>query len=511
MPSLIYENRSFLNNSKIESDGENLVFTRKNISGETLKEVKLSHIKKIRAEKDMVSYSLVIEKENGEQVTFGGLDKKAVEVLKRNLGSMVEIKAAKSLDNITLEEAKQGAKKILGNLSGDFDARHLLSYFINMGVQLDCSDIHITPRKEMTSVQFRMDGLLQEIAQFSNEIHARFLATLKNRAKLPSYKKSTPQDGSFHFDEGSLNIDVRCATIPTMFGEKVVLRILNTSKTPLFLEDLGLFSLNLSAYEKLITQPQGCVILTGPAGSGKTTTIFASLIHLYNVYEGTVNIATIEDPAEYIVPQFQQTQVNPAIGLTFDAGLKALLRLDPDIMMVGEIRDPETAVTAVRTSLTGHLIFTTLHARDSIGVFPRMVEMGIKPGMVSSSVTAVLYQRLLRKLCPHCKYETEPPHELLKTLTRHKEKIHHYYTARGCEKCSGTRYMGRTGVFELLTVDEEIRDMITRGAQHGEIYDYCEKQGMKFMWDNALLKIKTGVTDYDEVLRVCPPSGRQGR
>ncbi len=510
MKNTIYEYRSLMNSAIIESDGDKLHFTRRNISGENKSNVAISDILKIRIEKNMLSYSLVIERKSGGEVVFDGLEQAYVGELKKTLGSLVEIRAAGEQDVITLDAAREGAKKILDNLTGDFDARNIITYFINMGIQLDSSDIHITPHKDFTTVQFRMDGLLHEVAQLKNDIYIRFLATLKNRAKLPSYKKSTPQDGSFHFDEQGLDVDVRCATIPTVFGEKVVLRVLNTVRTPLFLDDLGLSPDMLSRYMKLVTEPQGCIILTGPAGSGKTTTIFASLIHLYNVYEGTVNIATIEDPVEYTIPEFQQTQVHEGTGLTFAAGLKALLRLDPDIMMVGEIRDPETAVTAVRTSLTGHLIFSTLHARDSIGVFPRLVEMGIKPGMVSASVTAVLYQRLLRQLCPHCRVEAEPPEELLKTAKLHGTNIDKYHISKGCEKCSGTRYSGRIGVFELLSVDDRIREMVA-DSQYGEIYDYCMEQGMKFLWEDALEKIRQGKTDFEEVMRVCPRTGGHGR
>jgi len=504
MNSLIYDNRSFLKSARIESDGKNLVFTRRNISGENRVEVQIARIKKIDAEKNILSYTLKIEQENGKPVLFGGLDQSAVEELKKHLGSLVEIKTAIKQQSITLKQARNEASRLMDSLAGDFDARPVISYLINQGVQLDSSDIHITPRKGYAVIQYRIDGLLREAARMNSDFYTRLLSAIKNRAKLPSYKKSTPQDGSFHFDEDNIDMDVRCATIPTIFGEKVVLRILNTEKTPLFLDDLGISGDVLESYKKLICEPQGCIILTGPAGSGKTTTIFASLIHIYNNYEGTVNIATIEDPAEYSIEEFQQTQINPAMGLTFAAGLKALLRLDPDIMMVGEIRDPETAQTAVRTALTGHLIFTTLHARDSLGVFPRIIEMGIKPGTAASSITAVLYQRLVRKLCPQCRVESDPPPELLKSLSRYGKSIDKYYTSTGCPACSETRYSGRTGVFELLNIDENIRNMIMEGKSYGELFDYCRERGMNFLWEDALEKVRHGITDFDEIVRVCP-------
>jgi len=497
MATLIYENRSFLNMEKIEKDGENLIFTRKNVSGENKREINMSHITKISASKKIFSYCLEIDSKEGQSFNFGGLDEKAVENLRLSLGSLVEIHSASSSKAITLEEARKESKKILQNLGEDFDGRSVISYLITQAVKLDSSDVHITPRKESAVVQYRIDGLLHDVSSMKLEDFERILATLKNRAGLPSYKKSVPLDGSFHFNENSLNLDVRCATIPALFGEKAVMRILNTDKTPLLLEELGFTAKMLEDYKRLITAPQGCIVLTGPAGSGKSTTIFASLIHNYNVHKGKVNIATLEDPVEYIIEEFQQTQINPAAGLTFSEGLRSLLRLDPDIIMVGEIRDPETAHMAMRTALTGHLIFTTVHSRDSIGVFPRLIEMDIKSGLVSSAVTAVLYQRLVRKLCLHCKIEIEPDKHIRKDI----KKI---YTSTGCEYCSGTKYSGRTGIFELLTVDEIICDMIAKNVPYREIYNYCMEKNMKFLRESAMEKISSGLTDLDEIARVCP-------
>ncbi|MCE1247818.1 MAG: GspE/PulE family protein [Firmicutes bacterium] len=504
MPTLIYESKNFLNGIRIENDGDSLVFTRKNISGETKSSVKLSQVRKISVEKSMLSYSLIIDREEGSPISLGGFECKAVEEISRNLGSLVEIKAEGGKKRGTPDEVRKGAAAILESLSGDFDPRHIITYIITQAVRLDSSDIHITPKKEAALIQFRIDGLLQEIARLDNENYSRLTAAVKNRAKLPSYKKSVPQDGSFHFDDEGLNLDIRCATIPTLHGEKLVLRILSTAKTPLFLDDLGFSPEILSAYKKAISEPQGCIVLTGPAGSGKTTTIFASLIHIYNNFSGTINIATIEDPVEYILDEFQQTQVQPVTGLTFAAGLKSLLRLDPDIILVGEIRDPETAQIAVRTALTGHLIFTTLHARDTLGVFPRLIEMDMKPGLVSSSVTASLYQRLIRKLCEKCKKEAEPPAELIREAATAGLKPETYYTAVGCPECSGSGYSGRTGVFELLIPDDTVRDMIMTGVSRQKINEYCRSKGMKFLRDDAIRRICEGVTDYSEIGRVCP-------
>ncbi len=500
MSTLIYENRNFLNMERIEKDGKNLILIRKNVSGEKKTEINMSHITKISASRKIFSYCLEIESNDGSSVKFGGLDEKAVENLRLSLGSLVEIHSASSGKIITLEYARKESKKILQHLGEDFDGRSVISYLITQAVKLDSSDIHITPGKESALVQYRIDGLLQELSSIKSEDFERILATLKNRAGLPSYKKSVPLDGSFHFDENSLNLDVRCATIPTLFGEKAVMRILNTDKNPLLLEELGFSQEMLEDYKKLIINPQGCIVLTGPAGSGKSTTIFASLIHNYNVQGGKVNIATLEDPVEYIIEEFQQTRINPAAGMTFSEGLRSLLRLDPDIIMVGEIRDPETAHMAMRTALTGHLIFTTVHSRDSIGVFPRLIEMDIKSGLVSSAITAVLYQRLVRKLCPHCKIEIKPDKDTVKNM----KYDGNFYSSAGCIHCSGTKYSGRTAIFELLTVDEIICDMITKNVPYRKIHDYCREKNMKFLRENAMEKVYNGITDMDEILRVCP-------
>lgn len=504
MTRQIYENDSLIQKIKIETDGEHLIFHRRNISGGSKVQIKLSDIEKISANKNLFSYSLKIEGRFDSPVILGGMDHSAVKELKAGLGSLVEIKAAGENKTITLQEAREGAKKILGGISGDFDVRHIISYLITQSIQLDSSDIHFTPGKNRVKVHYRIDGLLQESASMEINVYERLLAALKNRAKLPSYKKSTPQDGSFRFEEGDLNLDVRLASIPAMFGEKVVLRILNTAKTPLFLSDLGFSPQILSQYKEMLTEPQGCIILTGPAGSGKTTTIFASLIDLYNAYEGTISIASIEDPVEYLIEEFQQTQVNSGVNLTFPVGLKSLLRLDPDIILVGEIRDPETAQTAVRTALTGHLIFTTVHSRDSLGVFPRLVEMGIKPGMASAAVSGVLYQRLIRKLCSRCKKEAEPPSLLIKEMKNRNKQDFAYFTSKGCSACAGTGYSGRTGVFELLQMNKTLRDMMAEEKSQGELSAYCHDRGMKFLRDDALDKIAAGVTDYNEAMRVCP-------
>jgi type II secretory ATPase GspE/PulE/Tfp pilus assembly ATPase PilB-like protein len=240
MATLIYENRSFLNMEKIEKDGENLIFTRKNVSGENKREINMSHITKISASKKIFSYCLEIDSKEGQSFNFGGLDEKAVENLRLSLGSLVEIHSASSSKAITLEEARKESKKILQNLGEDFDGRSVISYLITQAVKLDSSDVHITPRKESAVVQYRIDGLLHDVSSMKLEDFERILATLKNRAGLPSYKKSVPLDGSFHFNENSLNLDVRCATIPALFGEKAVMRILNTDKTPFYWKNLDL-------------------------------------------------------------------------------------------------------------------------------------------------------------------------------------------------------------------------------------------------------------------------------
>lgn len=504
MPDLIYEDRTLFRSISIWQEGDCLIFSRKNIAGEKRTEINILDITRIEARKELTSYTLMIYRDNSSFLPVDNLTGKAIEELQKNLGSLIRVTEAREKISVTIDEIRNEAEKVITNLAENFDARIIVSFLVSSAVKLDCSDIHITPARKKVRIQFRKDGLLTDVGCIPVDIYPKILAALKNMAKLASYKRSVPQDGSFRLEDNKLDVDIRCATMPTLYGEKVVLRILNTKKTPLFLEDLGFDHATLKKYQLLISQPQGCIVLTGPAGSGKTTTIFASLISFFNAYQGTINIATIEDPVEYVIEEFQQTQIKEEAGMTFAAGLKSLLRLDPDIIMAGEIRDGETAQAAVRAALTGHLLFTTLHARNTLGVYPRLIEMGITPQLAASAITAVLYQRLIRKLCPKCKKESQPPEELLKEINQRKLSFEKYYSHTGCPVCGGTGYSGRTGIFELLAVDENFREMLIRGAPLGELTQYQVATGMKFLRDDAMQKILSGITDFDEIQRVCP-------
>jgi type II secretory ATPase GspE/PulE/Tfp pilus assembly ATPase PilB-like protein len=494
---IIYRGGSLFGSLEIRKDGGRLLIFRKNLASESHSCIDLDAVERLEAGRDFTSHVLKVHRRALEPVTLSGLTREALESIRGSLGSLIDIQEICKKKTITMEEARGEAERILGSLSGDFDARIIISLLINLAARLDSSDVHLNPGRDRVNVLLRVDGLLCQVARMGTEAYQLFLSAVKNEARLASYRKSTPQDGSFRFCEGDTSVDVRCATMPTLYGEKMALRILDQSRTPLLLEDLGIAPLMMEKYLSLIARPQGCIILTGPAGSGKTTTIFASLASLYNAYGGALSVATIEDPIEYVMEEFQQTEIKAGLGITFDVCLKSLLRLDPDVILVGEIRDPETAGAAVRAALTGHLLFTTIHARDSLGVFPRLAEMGVSPAMASSAVTGVLYQRLARKVCLSCRKEVEPPGEFQKELETHNIRLDAYFAGQGCPACGGRGYRGRTGVFELFAMDEEPGEKLAAGAG-------AAGRGLRSLRANALEKAAAGITDYPEVMRICP-------
>lgn len=505
MSETIYSQQTLLRSITIEREGNILNIVRENISGIEQTRIILSMVDKIELKKEFMSYTLTFFRKGGmEPVRVDRMTLESAEALRKSLESEIEIEVVRRKSDVTIEDARKDGKKIISQLEEDFDTNVFLSFLLNYGVKLNASDIHITPGKNVNRIQFRIDGLLTDVVTLSQDIYVRTLVGLKNFAKLATQKVALPQVGMFNFREEDLQAMVRCSTVPTMFGEKVDLRILNTGAPPLFLEDLGFSQQALTLYKSLIHQPHGCIILSGPSGSGKSTTIYASLISLYNTYERSLNIATIEDPVDYVIEDFQQTQLKKGTELTYDRVLKSLMNLNPDVILVGEIRDHKTADAVVRASLSGKLIFTTILARNSIGVFSTLLEMGGDPQMVTSAVTGVLYQDLVRKLCPNCKVESNPPAEMLQEMEQKGIEMEKYYTSKGCSQCDMRGYRGQTGVFELLPVDDDFREMITRGSSQRELIEFQEERGMKFLWEDALEKVARGITDYREVKRVCP-------
>lgn len=364
--------------------------------------------------------------------------------------------------------------------SDDAPIIRMLNALLTQAARDGASDIHIEPYERHSSVRFRVDGTLREVVQPNRALHAALISRLKIMAELDIAEKRLPQDGRISLRIGTRAVDVRVSTIPSAHGERAVLRLLDKSESRISLEAVGMTGGTLDRFLSLIGQPHGIILVTGPTGSGKTTTLYAALSRLD---ASSSNIMTVEDPIEYELPGIGQTQVNPKIDLDFAKALRAILRQDPDIIMIGEIRDYETAQIAIQASLTGHLVLATLHTNDAASAVTRLTDMGVEPFLLSSSLLGVLAQRLVRKLCEHCKVEGEG-------------------VARGCSHCGYTGYHGRTGIFELMGADEHLRGLIHNRAAESEIRDAALAAGMRLMREDGERLVRERITSQEEVLRV---------
>jgi general secretion pathway protein E len=358
----------------------------------------------------------------------------------------------------------------------------MINALLTQALRDGASDIHIEPFEQISVVRFRVDGSLRDIVRPRKAIHASLISRIKIMAQLDIAEKRLPQDGRITLRIGGKPVDVRVSTLPTGHGERAVLRLLDKEAGRLDLSNLGMSNDVLSQFDALIAQPHGIVLVTGPTGSGKTTTLYAALSR---VNAGTTNILTVEDPIEYELAGVGQTQVNARIDMTFAKALRAILRQDPDVIMIGEIRDLETAQIAVQASLTGHLVLATLHTNDSAAAVTRLLDMGIEPFLLSSSLLGVVAQRLVRKLCVHCRREESGQ-----------------WHAVGCEHCGHTGYSGRVGVYELLQTTEDIRAQIHHQASEAEIRVAAQRNGMHTMREDGERWLKSGVTTPEELLRV---------
>ena len=359
----------------------------------------------------------------------------------------------------------------------------MLNALLTQAAKDGASDIHIEPYERSSSVRFRVDGTLREVVQPNKALHAALISRLKIMAELDISEKRLPQDGRISLRIGGRAVDVRVSTLASAHGERAVLRLLDKGETKFTLEGLGMGGATLSRFDKLIQQPHGIVLVTGPTGSGKTTTLYASLA---GIDTSTTNVLTVEDPVEYELAGIGQTQVNAKIDLTFAKALRAILRQDPDVIMIGEIRDFETAQIAVQASLTGHLVLATLHTNDAPSAVTRLTDMGIEPFLLSSSLLGVLAQRLVRKLCPHCKVEDGKGH----------------WHPVGCSECGNSGYKGRTGVYELMVADDRVRALIHNRAPESELIATARLGGMHSMREDGDRLVAEGVTSPEEVLRV---------
>jgi len=359
----------------------------------------------------------------------------------------------------------------------------MLNALLTQAAKDGASDIHIEPYERSSSVRFRVDGTLREVVQPNKALHAALISRLKIMAELDISEKRLPQDGRISLRIGGRAVDVRVSTLASSHGERAVLRLLDKGESKFTLEGLGMGGDTLKGFDKLVQQPHGIVLVTGPTGSGKTTTLYASL---GRIDTSTTNVLTVEDPVEYELGGIGQTQVNPKIDLTFAKALRAILRQDPDVIMIGEIRDYETAQIAVQASLTGHLVLATVHTNDAPSTVTRLIDMGIEPFLLSSSLLGVLAQRLVRKLCVHCK----------------KQDARGRWHPVGCTECGQSGYKGRTGVYELMTVDDKVRGLIHARAAESQIFVAAESNGMRPMREDGERLVAEGITSPEEVMRV---------
>jgi general secretion pathway protein E len=387
-----------------------------------------------------------------------------------------------------------GQPQDLLDLTDEGPVIRLLNSILSEAVKERVSDVHIEPYERDLLIRFRIDGILYEKLSPPKIIQDALVSRVKIMSGLNIAEKRLPQDGRIRVLVAGRDVDIRVSIIPTFYGERAVLRLLDKKKGVLSLADIGLGEAGVRTLERMLNRTSGIILVTGPTGSGKSTTLYAAL---NRVNTSEKNIITIEDPIEYQIRGIGQIQVNPKIELTFASGLRSILRQDPDIIMVGEIRDAETAEIAIQASLTGHLVLSTLHTNDAATAVTRLVDMGIEPFMIASSLTAVVAQRLVRVICPHC-IEEYRPLDLQAGVTL-PEKL---YRGRGCDKCFGLGTLGRTAIYEILPIDQELCSMIIRRCHSGEIKEYAVAHGMKTLRDDGIARAAAGVTTIEEVLRV---------
>ena len=409
-----------------------------------------------------------------------------------------------SLEPETMEYGSGEDLEQLKDMASEAPIIRLVNLILSRAIEQGASDVHIEPYDKRVVVRYRIDGVLREVETLPKGILPAVVSRIKIMSKLNIAERRIPQDGRIRINIAGKKIDLRIATLPTLFGEGVVMRILDQSSVNLDLNTLGFPPGILPTFEKLIRSSHGMILVTGPTGSGKTTTLSAAL---QKINSPQTKIITIEDPIEYVLPGVNQIQVNPQAGLTFASGLRSIVRQDPDVILVGEIRDFETAEIAIQAALTGHLVFSTLHTNDAPSAFTRLLDMGVKDYLVASSVIGILAQRLVRTICPNCKEPYTPPVALLKAMGLESGEEISFWRGKGCEKCGYTGYKGRTGIYELLVVSDEIRNLVSEGVDSEKIKKTAISEGMVTLIENGIEKAKKGITTPEEVFRVAFKGG----
>ncbi len=465
----------------------------------------------------VIAHRIIPLKQESNKLVLGTddpLNFLAQENLERIIGTAIELELVQTGDmdkvlaalhtprekpDLDFGKMSEGIKAAKGG--EDTPIIKLVNVIINEASNRRASDIHVEPLENKFRVRYRIDGVLHEVPGPPKRLQGSVISRVKIMAGMNIAEKRLPQDGRIKIRFEKKELDLRVSSLPGIHGESVVMRILDKSSFLVGVEDLGFLPDQRKAFEGLINLPNGMMLVTGPTGSGKTTTLYATLSH---INQKERKIITVEDPVEYQLDGINQVQVKPAIGLTFASGLRSMLRQAPDIIMVGEIRDMETAQIAIQSALTGHLIFSTLHTNDAASAVTRLVDMGIKPYLVSSTVQGVLAQRLVRTICPSCRVAYKPSEEEQRILSLDGQgaKAIELYKGKGCADCSATGFKGRTGILELLVITDEIREMILNNASSAEISQKARETGMRTLKDDGIEKVKRGYTTISEVLRV---------
>ncbi|MDH4179075.1 MAG: ATPase, T2SS/T4P/T4SS family [Armatimonadota bacterium] len=412
------------------------------------------------------------------------------------LGDELDISAAGTEEDVDRAQVMEEEAPII----------RVVNVVIQQAIKDRASDIHVEPDRRGVRIRYRIDGVLHEVMRVPKYVHAPLVSRIKIMADMNIAERRIPQDGRIHIRHEGKDYDLRVSSLPTVFGEKVVMRILDQSSVLIGLNKLGMLGETQAQLESVIVQPNGMILSTGPTGSGKTTTQYSILNKINSVEK---NILTIEDPVEYQLPGLSQVHVNRKAGLTFASAMRSFLRQDPDIIMVGEIRDLETAETAVQASLTGHLVLSTLHTNDAPSAITRLMDMGVEPFLIASSIVGILAQRLARRICQNCKEPYKPPAEALHRVGFNVDDMENvvFYRGRGCEQCRHTGYRGRNGIFEMLLVNEEVADLTVKRAPLSEIRAAALAGGMKTLKMDGFQKVLEGMTTVEEIMRVIFTAG----
>ncbi len=446
-------------------------------------------------------------------------DVDVISELEKSTGFFIDVVAATEIDILSALEIYYSGGETLDELieesiqlassEGDDDTGakfveeapivKLVNQFIIKGIRENSTDIHIEPEEKIVRIRYRIDGILVLGPSIPKPIQNAIIARIKILSETDIAETRKPQDGRIRFKLGKREIDIRVSFFPTIHGENVVLRLLDKDKAVLGLEKLGMNKENIKLFKSAIDKPFGMILVTGPTGSGKTTSLYSALSSLNSIEK---NIITLEDPVEYEFPIIRQSQINEKIGFTFSVGLRTILRQDPDVILVGEMRDKETIDMSIRAALTGHLVFSTLHTNSSVASIMRLVDMGVEPFLISSSVIMIIAQRLVRKLCEYCKTTIDNeavPDNQSREITESQDT---FYKSKGCNRCNNTGYKGRIGIYEILNISSTIKDLIEKQATTQEIIDQAKKEGFKTLFEDALEKVHMGIITLEEAIKV---------